>query len=405
MAGPRRTLPGMSRRSVLAFVVLLAGLLTGACDSDGRPAVTAVRPRWHAVALPAPPGAPGRLVVRDASTCDGRWFLVGAVADADGATRPAAWTSADARTWVSMPLDPSSYYARRAILSSVACQGSRVAAVGARSGGAHGNPRVTSWYQRPDGALVDMRAPFELYGGPNAIRVGRIAAGPHGWLIVGDRVSGAAVWTATDASDFTILDHDPALSSDTRTKTSALDQVWDGAQWTVVGLAESAGRVSAAPSAWTSTDGEHWSGQPVPAGTDAFADLELVARDDGDLVALGLRSNRFGVWRRSGSGWKADDTFGAFADQVTTAPQVTGLAVGSGAVVGAVSDGARYRLWSSPGAASGDRRWRPVVAPTDPVATGDTAFTVAADDDTVLLLSDDGTAAGVWVTPWSAFTR
>jgi hypothetical protein len=394
----------MSRRTVLALLMLAVGFLTAACDSDNHSGPTAVRPSWHGVALPVPPGPAGRIALRDATACAGRWFVVGAVIGADGATRPAAWASEDARTWESMRLDASSYYARRAILLSVACQGTRVAAVGARSGGAHGNPRVTSWYQRPDGVLVDMHADFELYGGPNAIRVGRIAAGPHGWLITGDRASGAAVWDSADARDFQIIDHDPGLSSDAEKKTSALDQVWDGATWTVVGRVETVGRVSPTPAAWTSADGEHWTEQPVPAGTDGFADLERVARDDSGLVALGLRGDRFGLWRRGGSGWATAGSFGRYADQVTTAPRVTGLVTRSGTVVGVVSDGVRYRVWSRPGPGSADAPWRPVVAPAGPVATGDTRLTVAADDDTVLLLSDDGSSAQLWVTPWSAFT-
>ena len=58
-----------------------------------------VRPRWHALALPMPAGPTGRLMLRDAVACAGRWYVVGAVGGADGATRPAAWTSTDARTW------------------------------------------------------------------------------------------------------------------------------------------------------------------------------------------------------------------------------------------------------------------------------------------------------------------
>ena len=86
--------------------------------------------------------------------------------------------------------------------------------VGAKSGGAHGNPRVTTWYRRDDGVFTDVVAAFELYGGPLAVTVGRIAGGPDGWLIAGARTSGAAVWLSDDATDFRLVDGDPALSSD-----------------------------------------------------------------------------------------------------------------------------------------------------------------------------------------------
>ena len=398
---PDPTLGQVSRRLVAALVgaIVVCAALAG-CDREERAPLAVLRPTWQEVSLPMPPGPGGRLAVRDATACAGRWFLVGAVVGDDGDSRPAAWASDDARRWRAMALDPSAYYARRAILSSVACRDGRIAAVGARSGGAHGNPRVTSWYQRADGTLVDMQARFELYGGPEAISVRRVAAGPRGWLIAGNRLGGAAVWTSADATDFRIVDDDPALRSDARTRTSALDEVWDGAAWTLVGRVEIAGRVSPVPFAWTSADGAHWTRQPVPAGSDGFADLERVVADEGGLVAAGLRGHRFGTWRRTGAVWTVGDSFGAYAEDLTGAPLVSGLLVRAGTVLVAVSDGATYRLWGLV-----DGRWREVVSPTRPPATGDTRLTVAADDDAVLLLADDGRAGRVWLTDWSGLRR
>jgi hypothetical protein len=397
----RRTLTQMSRRPALAVVALLLATTVGGCDRGEHPSSSSIRPGWHQVTLPMPPGPAGRLAVRDATACGGRWYLVGAVAGDDEATRPVAWTSDDARTWRLMPLDPASFYARRAVLTSVACRDGRIAMVGSRSGGAHGNPRVTSWYQREDGTLVDMRATFELYGGPEAISVRRVAAGPYGWLIAGNRVSGAAVWVSADATDFRIVDDDPALRSDAEARTSALDQVWDGAGWTVVGRMETAGRVSPVPLAWTSSDGEHWARQQVPVGTDGFADLERVVDPDGGLVAVGLRGDGFGTWQRSGGTWEKGRAFGGFAADSTGARFVSGLVARSGNLVAAVSDGARYRLWTGTASAP----WREVVAPARTPSSGDTRLTVAADDHIVLLLSDDGTTGRVWLADWPDFSN
>lgn len=58
-------------------------------------------------------------------------------------TRPAAWFSPDRETWTPVPVYARTYWGRRAILNSIAYSRDRIAVVGARSGGAHGNPRVT----------------------------------------------------------------------------------------------------------------------------------------------------------------------------------------------------------------------------------------------------------------------
>jgi hypothetical protein len=392
------------RSAVVAIAPLLGllGLLGAACagGDGGDTRADTVQPSWQAVTLPVPPGPAGRVAVRDATSCDGTWYVVGAVLGPDGSSRPAGWTSDDARTWRPMDLAPRSYYARRAILSSVACRDGKVAAVGARSGGAHGNPRVTSWYQRADGALVDMPATFELYGGPEAISVRRVAAGPDGWLIAGNRLRGAAVWFSRDATDFRLVDDDPALCSDPDHATSALDQVHDGTDWTVVGRVETPGQVAPGPYSWTSHDGLRWTRHPVPAGTGGFADLERVVRAGTDeLLAAGLRDQRFGTWRRVGGTWRTESVFGRLAAGSTGAPFVSGLTTGAHGTLAAVSDGARLRLWL--GLPHGD--WRQVAVPVRPSSTGDHQLTAVADGSRVLLLTDDGSTGRAWVASWDSF--
>ena len=71
-----------------------------------------------------------------------------------------------------MPVDARTYWGRRAIINSVACSRDRVAMLGARSGGAHGNPRVTSFYADGD-RIADVRAVFIQFGGVTATNVGR----------------------------------------------------------------------------------------------------------------------------------------------------------------------------------------------------------------------------------------
>jgi hypothetical protein len=89
------------------------------------------------------------------------------------------------------------------------------AVVGARSGGAHGNPRVTTFWL-DDGTLVDVRAVFTQYGGVSATNVGPIAGGPAGWLITGNRTSGPGVWFTDDPREFVRVEAEPGLTDDGR---------------------------------------------------------------------------------------------------------------------------------------------------------------------------------------------
>ncbi|HYN93909.1 MAG TPA: hypothetical protein VES42_08680, partial [Pilimelia sp.] len=261
---------------VSAGLVLLAGACTRATP-DGEPAPPSpVRPAWSAVALPAPAGPAGRLVLRDLVACGGRWYAVGGVAGADG-TRPAAWASADARTWTSLPTLPSTYYGERNILYAAGCRDGRLTPLGAKSGGAHGNPRVSSWRQRPDGALVEVRAHFELFGGPQAVNVFRITGGPAGWLIGGNRMSGAAVWVSPDAAAFRIVEREPRLATDPRGETWAFDVVpAPGGGWLLSGSLLRPGRTDRDPLMWSSPDGSRWSRVAVPA-TPEHEELRRVA--------------------------------------------------------------------------------------------------------------------------------
>jgi len=397
---PTVTRRALAAAPVVAVVVLLAGLLAGllvGCSGESTsPAV--LHPRWQEVTLPVPPGAAGRIAPRDAVSCAGTWYVVGAVVGADGSTRPAAWRSADARSWEPLVLAPDDFYSRQAVLYAVGCRSGRIAAIGAKSGGAHGNPRTATWVQQPDGSLHSVHAPFELFGGPHALSVNRIAGGPAGWLIAGDRSSGAATWTSPDALAFRIDENDPALASDTGRTTSALDAVPDGSGWIVVGRGELTGRVSPVPLAWESADGTHWTRRHVPTGTTGYADLQRVVLAEGDRpVAVGVRGARFGTWQRAGSGWRTSGAFGRLDPDRSTAPFVSGLAVGGRGILATVSDGSVFGTW----AAGRDGAWHPVSTPTRPRSTGDHQLTVAADGEQALLLSDDGTAGRMWVAPWS----
>ncbi|MFI6822544.1 hypothetical protein ACIBJE_16550 [Micromonospora sp. NPDC050187] len=385
----------MSRRRAVALLALVAVLLSGCGRSPGREADVAVRPlalAWQPLTLPAPSGPPGRLLVRDAVACVDRWYVVGAVADAAGDTRPAAWSSPDGVTWTAMRLLPMSHYGRQHVLYSVACRDGRVALVGAKSGGAHGNPRTATWRQSPDGALTEVAAPFELFGGPRAVNVARIAAGPSGWLIAGSRRDGAAVWSSADADRFALREGVAELAGDDRGRTSAHDAVaGPSVGWFVAGSLLPTGGTSLLPVAWTSSDGVTWRRWLLPAGSGDGGQAQRVTRVGAAVVVAGSRGDGFGAWRWDGAGWREAGAFGAAAGPGVA--WVDGLTVAGGQVVVVAGDGGGHGMWISPDA--GDS-WRPVGLPAVVPDGGDSAVAVAGAGDRVVLVADDGGSSRVW---------
>jgi hypothetical protein len=388
--------PRRAGSAVLAALLILAA----ACDGDSgpptpEPTPAAVRPAWTEVALPVPAGATGRrLIVRDAAECGGRWYVVGAVGGQGDATEPAAWSSPDARTWTAMRLRPKTYYGIRNVLYSAACKDGRLAAIGGKVGGAHGNPRVSSWYQLPDGSLDEVIAAFTLYGGPHAVNVARLVAGPAGFLIVGNRSRGAAVWTSPDSAEFVIHEGLPGLSSDDGTETWLFDAVAMPGGWLAAGGQIRAGKFERDPLAWTSPDGLRWTREEI-AYTGEYEEFQRVTRQaGGDAVAIGLRGRAFGAWRRGGDGWAAVARFGAASDKGV--PMVRGLVATPSGLLAATGSNGAHALWRS---VDGGRTWGDVRLPV-PVRTGaGREVAVAAGPGAVLLLTDDGASGGAWLAP------
>lgn len=380
----------------VALLVLGACLVSGcdAPDPDRDPEPMTIT--WAERTLPAPAGAPGRTVVRDAVQCGEGWWVVGAVfldrPTETRDTRPAAWFSPDRETWTSVPVDARTYWGRRAILNSIACSRDRIAAVGARSGGAHGNPRVTTF--RLDGkALADVSAVFTQYGGISATNVGPIAGGPTGWLITGNRTSGPGVWFTDDPREFTRVEAEPGLTDDGDLESLAQGAGWAGEEWVVVGAGARTGRhLDPDPLAWTSPDGLSWTPEEMPAGKGA-EDVHRVTRLPGDrLLAVGRSGDRYAAWTRDADGWQEPVTFGAIAEEWHGAPYVASLATTPVGVLATLSTGDHYELWHT-----GDGRdWQRVDVPLQPQTAGDHTLMVAAGED-LLVVVDAGDGGHVWV--------
>ncbi|SCG69264.1 hypothetical protein GA0074704_4451 [Micromonospora siamensis] len=325
---------------------------------------------------------------RDAVACAGRWYVVGALADPAGATRPAAWSSPDASTWTPLRLTARSPYGAENVLAAVGCRGGRIAAVGAKSGGVHGNPRVSGWRQAADGSLVEVPAEFELFGGPDAVNVGRIVGGPRGWLIAGNRATGAAAWLSPDATDFRLVSGVPGLAVDGAGRPWAADAAAVPQGWLLVGSVLPAGRADVDPAVWTSADGRGWRRQVL--STDGVPeDLQRVVPVGERVVAVGRRGAGFGSWVGGAGGWRAAGGFGRATGGAP--PRVLGLAAVAGGALVAGSDGAAS-LWFTTDGDDWSGRRAPVALP----AGADATVALAGAGDRVLLLVDGGAGGGVW---------
>jgi hypothetical protein len=296
---------------------------------------------------------------------------------AGDATRPAAWTSTDGHTWRAVtfvPL-PGSYYGPQDLISSVGCADGRVAMIGAKPGGAHGIPRVSTW-RLAGGAMREVSAPFETYGGDSGVNVAHVAAGPTGFLITGNRTSGAAVWLSPDGAGFRLFENTPGLAGDAAHLTAARDAAAgaDG-QWVIVGGSAPKKSADQAPAVWLTTDGSRFTRADLPA-QQGYNELQRIVRLGADVVAAGPRGQMLGAWR--GPAWAEAGTFGRAADGVQS------LTVADGRLIAAAGPG----LWLS--ADRGDS-WRSL---TPPAGAGHTMAVAGAAHS--LLVAGGGR---VWTTP------
>ncbi|MBU2667436.1 hypothetical protein KOI35_28385 [Actinoplanes bogorensis] len=245
-------------------------MLVAACSKSPQ------EPAWTRIDLPAD----GPVTLTDVADCGGTWWAVGAVRTSATEMRPAAWTDGGSGAWSAVRFDPlpSSYYGPRQEIRSMACAAGRVAMVGAVPGGAHGNPRVSTW--RLDGErIVENAAPFETYGGDEAVGVGPIAAGAEGFAIVGIRTSGAAAWFSPDGKTFTLSESDIA-----GTAALAVGARPDGG-WSITGTG-----ADQQTAAWIVDDGR-WTSVAPPTGVretgfDVDGKPSIAVAERGDSVVM-----------------------------------------------------------------------------------------------------------------------
>ena len=392
-------------------------LTTAACTSATvpKPVTAPVSLAWHQIGLPSDPR--GRDVVRALTACGSRWYVAGGLLGSDGATAPALWSSTDGRTFTPMRIKTVGAYGPEDILSTVACHGATVVAVGAKSGGAHGNLRTSTWVGSGDGPLTEVAAGFEQYGGEAQIGVGTVAGGGAGFLLVGARVdasggAGAAVWHSPDGTAFTLVDSDPALESDVRGTTEVDAATVGVAGFLAVGAITPPHSPLAArdPIAWRSSDGLHWTRISLPSSAPDNLLQQVTLQPDGSALAAGADGATFAVWRSDASwhDWRMVGSFGHTTSASGSLPEAVSLVTTPGTGVAAyavVSDGVRYRLYTDTGTTADDGTHRggwieatlPVTVSATPIPSGPRIVVAARTDQGLILGVDDGSHASLWV--------
>lgn len=369
-----------------ALAVLVAAGLGG-------DAVPGPQPRWSAVRL-----AGAGVAVRDVLRCGGRWYLLGLVRGA-----PGVWRSADGVAWRRARTAAVTYYGHRQALYAGGCHRGRLVALGAQVGGAHGNPRTSSWYERADGTVAEVLGAVELYGGPRSVGVSRIAGGATGSVVVGDWLGssgrvGGAVWWARGAAGFGRLPDSAAVAGGPGEQTTTADVTAVPGGWLAVGsryvLAGPALRRE--PVAWYSADGRTWRRERVVA-PDGRQSLERVVPTVRGAVAVGADGDRYAAWRRESGGWQRIGGFGAGGEHGTAGVRSLAALPGGGLLATVPGKGRMGLWWSADGA-----RWRRIAVPATVSARGETRLLAAGDGRAVVVAADDGHRVRLWQAPLPA---
>ncbi len=413
------TVEGMGKFR-LGILVAMVGVMVGSALGGVVPSLgAAARPlAFTTITVPVSEGAQARF---GAACFDGqRWWLggsvftagareldgvSGSVSNVAGVHRPALWWSTDAVEWREAPIEPRTGYGEVSELFTLACNASGLAAVGAATGGAHGNPRTVSWVLDADGVLREAAANFELYNGPRQISVRTITASPAGgWTILGTRVNangrmGATSWTSPGGRDFVIHDDDGALSAAVNEQTQGHDVAPYGESLVAVGerLLVRDDNFDTNAIVWTSSDGERWN-RWAPRGLDlggrSDQRAQRVASSAGDLLIAGTETGtsvRFVAWtQRVGKQWRrsAVRVLGSSDDVLSNVSAAT-IWRGRFLIGARVGDAPRVAL------SSDGRSWTKVLLPADAPTGSRTKISFAehGGDLIVAVRSENGGAA------------
>ncbi|MDQ2728691.1 MAG: hypothetical protein M3Y91_12710 [Actinomycetota bacterium] len=409
------------QRSLASTMAAVVGTgLVVSCAPD-HPPVAAIR--WVRVADRAfgSPAAGLQLTAVAAPSAGQPWLVGGDTLTPDGVTHVGVWTSpSPTGPWrqAAMNAAPDRDGPYETILG-FARSANRTVALGSRNSPEEGYPRPSTWTaDGPSTRWQETLASRELFGGPDIVALGAIAAGPHGYSVAGTWVSpyghpGAAVWRSTDGMEFARDDTDPALAGGPGETPLALDVADNRRGILVVGSASApkagqAGHVRGA--IWYSPTGASWqrlfasdpdldrAGQTTVSTVRALGDGWLAAG-----TTVDGNQSRPMVWSIDATLRLRAQTLPAGAGQ----PPVTisGLAVSATIAVVAGVGGGRPVFWTAPVDGGRIGRWASVGPEPGPAPAGLRTVSVAAGAGAVTTVLSGPSTSQVWVFDPRASTR
>lgn len=215
--------------------------------------------------------------------------------------------------WSAVPLRPDSFYADRARWRSVVTDGHRIFAFGDAPGGAHSNPRWTTWAGTVDG-MREYPQFFETFGGWGAGGLTGMSMYQGEPLIIGSWSSESsgldiAEWTA-DGNDWSRRDSTGTALANSKHALNVIravgqDPAGIALAGAVVKLAD--GQVTLQPAMWRRTTLEpEWVRLDLPAV--AAGEATGVRCSGGSCVATGYVDDRLAIWSvQDGAVKPADD--------------------------------------------------------------------------------------------------
>ncbi len=276
-----------------AIVGIVSAALLSACSQHSEQDQSAPLPlRWERVQLPGD-------VTPVSLTPMGDGLLVGA-RDEHAHVAPRLLVLADAR-WTSVPLRPKSYYAYRARWRTVIADGNDIFAVGDAPGGAHSNPRWTTWSGTADG-VTEYTQTFETFGGWGAGGITALTFSAGKPVIVGS-------WSSDDAGldivFWTPHGHDWSRGSSTGTALASNEHALNviravGEDPGGIAIAGAVtlledGHVDLAPAIWRgSSPGSSWARVDLP--TDGQGQATGVRCRQAACLAAGYVDDRLAAW-------------------------------------------------------------------------------------------------------------
>lgn len=284
-------------RRILAALAGAALIVTVAGCQSG-PVV--VPQNWTEVDLPSGLAASALLAV------DGRLVVAGPLPGGpDGDGQPALFATDDVGSLAPLPIQPVSFYGARTLWTSLVADGSRILALGGKTGGGHGNPRWTTWAGDLDGLTEDPAPGIEVFGGWGAGGLAGIVVADGQPVIVGGHSSAnggldIAVWLqqGTDwvrqPSDGTGL----AATADVFPFPTAV--AVHGSELVIAGYAQhlGGGKVQDLPAVWVGAIGGPWRRIDLPT-TGVNGSAQAVACDERSCTVTGEVGGSFAAWAYS----------------------------------------------------------------------------------------------------------